>query len=118
MLMPALSKAKAKAQGIGCLSNLRQMGLSWTMYSLDNNDKIPAQQWQRPVRLGHRDAVLSKTCAPAGRVYGTSDNTNLIYLRGSHLQPTLGNYRSLALSGGPERVKHGGRPTGGCAACR
>src|SRR5437870_10393819 len=41
MLMPALSKAKFKAQGIGCLSNLKQMGLAWTMYSFDNNDRIP-----------------------------------------------------------------------------
>jgi prepilin-type N-terminal cleavage/methylation domain-containing protein len=41
MLLPALSKAKTKAQGVGCLSNLKQMGLGWNMYALDNNDKIP-----------------------------------------------------------------------------
>ncbi|MCL5097625.1 MAG: type II secretion system GspH family protein [Candidatus Omnitrophica bacterium] len=35
MLLPALSKAKAKAQGIGCLSNLKQMALAWYMYATD-----------------------------------------------------------------------------------
>src|SRR5882757_4875051 len=40
MLLPALSKAKAKAQGIRCMSNLKQMQLGWIMYSGDNNDKI------------------------------------------------------------------------------
>lgn len=40
MLLPALSKAKAKGQGIQCLNNLRQLGLSWVMYADDNQGKI------------------------------------------------------------------------------
>ncbi len=41
MLLPALGKAKQKAQGIGCMSNLKQMGLAWIMYGNDNNDRVP-----------------------------------------------------------------------------
>jgi prepilin-type N-terminal cleavage/methylation domain-containing protein len=41
MLLPALSKAKAKAQGIMCLNNSKQMGLAWILYTQDNNDKVP-----------------------------------------------------------------------------
>ena len=33
MLLPALSKAKAKAQGILCLNNLKQLQLAWFMYA-------------------------------------------------------------------------------------
>jgi prepilin-type N-terminal cleavage/methylation domain-containing protein/prepilin-type processing-associated H-X9-DG protein len=40
LLLPALSKAKSKAQGIGCLNNLKQLQLGWLMYSGDNDDKI------------------------------------------------------------------------------
>lgn len=41
MLLPALSKAKSKAQRVNCLSNLKQFQLCWTMYADDNNDFAP-----------------------------------------------------------------------------
>ena len=40
MLLPALSKAKLKASGVGCMSNLKQLQLGWLLYSGDNNDQI------------------------------------------------------------------------------
>ena len=40
MLLPALSKAKTKAQGIHCLNNLKQLQLAWLLYSDSNSDKI------------------------------------------------------------------------------
>jgi len=41
MLLPALARAKAKAQAAQCLSNLKQLQYSWFMYANDNGDKIP-----------------------------------------------------------------------------
>jgi prepilin-type N-terminal cleavage/methylation domain-containing protein/prepilin-type processing-associated H-X9-DG protein len=41
MLLPALAKAKAKAQGIQCMSNHRQLMLAWRSYAEDNNDRVP-----------------------------------------------------------------------------
>lgn len=41
MLLPALAKAKAKAQGISCVSNMRQLGLAWMLYAGDNGEKLP-----------------------------------------------------------------------------
>ena len=41
MLLPALSRAKARAQSIQCLSNLRQWGVALLVYASDNNDGIP-----------------------------------------------------------------------------
>jgi prepilin-type N-terminal cleavage/methylation domain-containing protein/prepilin-type processing-associated H-X9-DG protein len=40
MLLPALGKAKLKAQGIQCMSNHKQLALAWRMYSDDNHDRL------------------------------------------------------------------------------
>src|SRR5258708_17304790 len=40
MLLPALSKAKIKAQAIHCMNNSRQLMLAWMQYSTDNNDQL------------------------------------------------------------------------------
>jgi prepilin-type N-terminal cleavage/methylation domain-containing protein/prepilin-type processing-associated H-X9-DG protein len=44
MLLPALSKAKIKAQQIGCLSNYRQLQFCWHMYNDDNQDVLPSNE--------------------------------------------------------------------------
>lgn len=41
MLLPALSAAKVRAQGISCLSNMKQLQLGAIIYAGDNNDSIP-----------------------------------------------------------------------------
>jgi len=40
LLLPALAKAKAKAQGILCLNNNKQLGLGWFMHADDNSDTL------------------------------------------------------------------------------
>jgi len=40
MLLPALSKAKIKAQATHCMNNSRQLMLAWIQYSTDNNDLL------------------------------------------------------------------------------
>ncbi len=41
MLLPALAKAKVKAQSIQCLNNLKQLQLGWKLYETDYNDCFP-----------------------------------------------------------------------------
>ena len=41
MILPALSKAKNKALRIGCVNNLRQLGLAFRMWSDDNESRFP-----------------------------------------------------------------------------
>jgi len=40
MLLPALARSKAKALGIQCMNNQRQLTLAWRMYAEDNLDKL------------------------------------------------------------------------------
>jgi len=40
MLLPALARAKQKAQAISCLNNYKQLTLAWHMYANDNNDNL------------------------------------------------------------------------------
>jgi prepilin-type N-terminal cleavage/methylation domain-containing protein len=49
LLLPALAKAKARAQRINCVSNLKQVGLAYRMWSNDQGDKFP---WLVPTTLG------------------------------------------------------------------
>src|ERR1044072_3549309 len=41
MLLPALAKAKSKAQQTACLNNLKQLQLCWLMYPDENADVLP-----------------------------------------------------------------------------
>lgn len=41
MLLPTLTRSKEKSKMIGCLSNLRQLEVSWHLYAVDNSDLLP-----------------------------------------------------------------------------
>ena len=49
LLLPALNKARIKAQGIMCMNNHRQLLVAWKMYADDNRDElVGASQWRPP----------------------------------------------------------------------
>ena len=49
MLLPALAKAKERAQSINCMNNMKQIGLAYRTWALDNNDQYP---WNLSVTNG------------------------------------------------------------------
>ena len=49
MLLPALSKAKATAQGVRCINNLKQWGLATQVYVTDNDDFLPKEGKATPL---------------------------------------------------------------------
>ncbi|MBR4124732.1 MAG: type II secretion system protein [Victivallales bacterium] len=48
MLMPAVSKARSKAQSVSCVNNLKQIGLAANMYVNDNKDFFPTIKMTMP----------------------------------------------------------------------
>lgn len=73
MLLPALSKAKQKAQNIMCVSNMKQLTLAWIMYADDFNDNLVWNDMEDQ-QYGWVRGVLDYNAA-------NPHNTNIAYLR-------------------------------------
>ena len=85
MLLPALSKAKAKAVSIQCTSNLKQIGVGMQMFSLDNDDRMPFPTYGdgsavtgQPLELNVRSSYKSQN--QAGVIYGQISKQLIPYL--------------------------------------
>ena len=81
MLLPALTKAKQKAQGIYCLNNTKQLMVAWHMYLHDNNDNIVVALHGGAAQGGAGDPVLGKAWVEGWLDWTTRyDNTNMAFL--------------------------------------
>jgi prepilin-type N-terminal cleavage/methylation domain-containing protein/prepilin-type processing-associated H-X9-DG protein len=74
MLLPALSKAKARAQGIACMNNTKQLALGWTMYAGDNNDRT-AQLYDNGGDPGSVTEANTNWCSGNMSLYPSCTNT-------------------------------------------
>jgi len=95
MLLPALSKAKTKAQGISCINNMRQLGIAWTLYSGDFNERLA----ENPDGAGGPPLAGEDVRRPAWvagwlRQTANPDNTDIEKLVGAKYQPfgSIGGY--------------------------
>lgn len=82
MLLPALSQAKAKAHGIQCINNIKQLSLAWFLYADDSDDRY--------VNNHGRDEVREKRNNWANNVLdwdSAPDNTNILFLTDAKLGP-------------------------------
>jgi prepilin-type N-terminal cleavage/methylation domain-containing protein len=80
MLLPVLTKAKTKAQGIGCLSNGKQLAVAWTMYAADFSDRL----------VYNKPAYTTDTNNWVGDVMdwsSNSENTNVDLIKNALLGP-------------------------------
>src|SRR5438445_12363882 len=88
LLLPALSRARSKAQAIVCLNNLKQLQLAWIMYVEENNDWLVPNN---PPNYGGPDGKPFATWAWGDMRYGNPDGTNIDYIIGQH-EGLLGPY--------------------------
>lgn len=72
MLLPALAKAKAKAQRISCVNNLKQVGLSVRQWAMDHRDRYPSQ-------VSAREGGVLGLIANANTRLGIPQNTHAVF---------------------------------------
>ena len=90
MLLPALSKAKERAQSIRCVNNLKQLNLGWTLYSSDASDQL-VNNWATDTT-----DVSTPESWVGGNVSNANDATNLSLLQNGKLytfNPSPGIYQ-------------------------
>jgi prepilin-type N-terminal cleavage/methylation domain-containing protein/prepilin-type processing-associated H-X9-DG protein len=97
MLLPALSKAKLKAQAVYCMNNTKQMMLGWTMYADDNGGKPAPNVDGTTAPLAGESAKTP--CWVAGVLTmntASTDNTNISMLLDNSAYP-YGAYLGSAI---------------------
>ena len=82
MLLPALGRAKAKAQGILCMSNTKQLGLAVIMYAGDANEWFPPN-----MNGGTKDTNASWVAGWVDWTANNPDNTNKLFLLNAKIGP-------------------------------
>jgi prepilin-type N-terminal cleavage/methylation domain-containing protein/prepilin-type processing-associated H-X9-DG protein len=99
MLLPALSKAKQKAQGIHCLNNAKQLGLAWIMYAGDHND-VTLGPFGDHISPGWCDGLYDQ--AP--------DGVTTRILTNSPTYPYIGTVDSFHCAADRSKLRYEGRP--------
>ena len=98
LLLPALSKAKIKAQSISCVSNLHQLSTAWVMYAGDYNDVMVPNWLSTPL------AWIDGT---GGSVFSLPGATNVNELKRGLLypyNPNVGVYQCPSAITGPSGI--------------
>jgi len=101
MLLPALARAKQKAQQIGCINNTRQLMLAWRGYADDNNDLLPPNDYPYTTAwstYGNQDQLR---CWVTGTMAQPFDalNINPLIAPQTVIYPYLKNYNCFKCPG-------------------
>ena len=84
MLLPALGKARMKAEGIVCLNNLKQVQLALAMYAHDNNDRLAENPGATITQKSWVTGIMRWDLPPAGL---WTDNYNPLRLTDCEIGP-------------------------------
>ncbi len=63
MLLPALARAKSRAQRISCVNNLKEIGLAFKTWSMDNGDQFPMKV--SALEGGYADYIGQRIVTPS-----------------------------------------------------
>ncbi len=117
MLLPALSRAKLKAQGVQCMNNGRQLMLAWRAYADDNGERVPSSYGYTPVWIDgnldysggnpsnydiNRDIAKSPLWPYCGKAAGIwkcpADRSTVVPTAGTYRSQTMPRVRSVSMN--------------------
>lgn len=104
LLLPALARAKLKAQGIACMNNTKQLGLAWVMYSHDADDRVAPNLTLQSGVSGVGKTWVSGVLNQSN----STDNTNTYLLEQSLLAPYCKGFGVWRCPGDKSMSTHGG----------
>jgi prepilin-type N-terminal cleavage/methylation domain-containing protein len=87
MLLPALSRAKVKAQAVQCMNHLKQLQLAWFLYSGDNNDQIVTTGGTAVMTHNANDPLAQSGGPKANWVLGSATDSDYELIRHGLLWP-------------------------------
>jgi prepilin-type processing-associated H-X9-DG protein len=90
MLLPALARAKQRAQSINCMNNIKQINLALVMYATDHKDTLPpTNQWCDLIKpyIGGSSTMMHCPAEPPGRC-SYALNANIANKKLSELRPS------------------------------
>ena len=97
LLLPGLAKAKQQAQGAQCISNLKQLGVGWTMYAGDNRGALArnGDEGSQPTSTtpGQNGEITIPQWCPGRMDYGapTGQPTNDAWIKVGQIYPYVGS---------------------------
>ena len=102
LLLPALAKAKQKAQAVRCINNVRQLGLAMQMYAEDGNGLLPAAHgvvpwnntnpvpWSQPIHTYYQNTNIL-ICPALSQLFNRSQYNYFLGCRAIDVQSNGGD---------------------------
>jgi prepilin-type N-terminal cleavage/methylation domain-containing protein len=94
LLLPALTKAKQKAQSMSCMNNTRQLTLAWIMYAGDNNDVLAPNDYPYTTcyyTAANKNQLRSWVCGTMAQPLDAASDGELVDPVGTALTPYVAN---------------------------
>ena len=94
MLLPGLAKAKQQAQGVLCISNMKQLTLGWIMYTGDNRGTLPKNGSEGAQPTSANQPNVDPQWCPGemeSQAAVPGEQTNIFWIQHGQIYPYIGS---------------------------
>jgi prepilin-type N-terminal cleavage/methylation domain-containing protein/prepilin-type processing-associated H-X9-DG protein len=90
LLLPVLAHSRAKAQGVSCMNNLRQVGVAWTLYADDFSQTLAYNLGSAEIRSQAAQGIYTSWNSSIMSWNSEPDNTNVVLVTTGGIGPYTG----------------------------